>query len=354
MKSPKNLNSRIDRLRDYLREKNLDVCLINDSLNLFYYTGLSLSTGYLWIDQKEIRLFVDPRYGETCEQQKEIPVFVVRQFTKALRDLVNARKLFILFDSSLVSYSDYQKLKETFSSDVALMAHPCFLQYMRRIKDTHEIELMRKSASLAIKGYEYAKSLLKEGITEKNLAMEIEVYLRQQGADKMAFDSIISFGVNTSKPHYTPQEIPLKMGEMVLIDLGVNKDYYASDCTRMLFFGDPRPELAKIYEIVKSILSEIEAFIKPSVLMKEVDQKVRDLLQEAGYLENFIHTLGHGVGLDIHELPNFRSDQDLKLQPGMVLAIEPGIYLPSIGGVRLEDILVVTQNGCEILTHYPL
>jgi len=196
--------------------------------------------------------------------------------------------------------------------------------------------------------------MLKEGISENELAIELEIFWKRRGSKAIAFDPIIAFGSNSSMPHYRVGQRKLNTGEAVLIDIGVNLNHYHSDMTRVVFFGDPDPKIASIYEIVLKAQELALENCRPGTPIAELDASARTYIEQKGYGENFTHSLGHGVGLEIHELPLIRSQSpgaDTQLEEGMVVTIEPGIYLPGIGGVRIEDTVAITRDGYENLTN---
>jgi Xaa-Pro aminopeptidase len=224
------------------------------------------------------------------------------------------------------------------------------VQNLRLIKDAEEISKLRAAAQLGYEGYLFALSLLREGVSEKELALALELFWKERGASRLAFDSIIAFGPNSSMPHYRPDETTLKQNTSVLIDCGVVLSHYHSDMTRVAYFGNPPQEIQTIYPIVEEAKAKAIEACRPGTLIGDLDRIARDWIQSKGYGEYFSHSLGHGVGLEIHENPIIRQTgpfSEKPLKTGMVITIEPGIYLPGIGGVRLEDTILITENGYE-------
>lgn len=216
------------------------------------------------------------------------------------------------------------------------------------IKDEGEIRKMKKSAQFAFEAYQFAKRKLKVGITEGELARDLEIYCLKKGAERMSFESIIAFGKNTALPHHHPSKTKLKANDIVLFDLGVVLDGYCSDMTRVDFVGKVDPKLRHLYEVNRAAQRVALAKCKPGVRLKELDRAARRVMKSAGLEEYFIHSLGHGVGLDVHEYPRIKFDgvdRNLELQVGMAITIEPGLYLPGKGGVRYEDTVVITPKG---------
>ena len=193
--------------------------------------------------------------------------------------------------------------------------------------------------------------MLKEGVTERDIATELEIFWRRNGVDKPAFDPIIAFGKNTSMPHYSTGNVSLQKNQAVLMDIGVEKDHYCSDMTRMAWYGKVTPEFINIAKIVQAAQKAALDLCRPGVLLSDLDSAARNIISEAGYAENFSHGLGHGIGLEVHEYPSVRKQEnDIELQKGMLITIEPGIYIKDFGGVRIEDTVLITDNGYESLT----
>lgn len=212
---------------------------------------------------------------------------------------------------------------------------------------------MREAAELGCQGFDYIVSLLKENVQESDLALALEFYWRKKGAQGVAFDPIIAFGENSALPHYRAQEVRLKNNQIVLMDIGVRYRHYHSDMTRVVFKGEVEDELLKIRDIVEEASMRALSILKPGVSIAEVDLAARSYIESKGYGPYFTHSLGHGVGLQIHEFPFLRKSSPHNLQEGMVITIEPGIYLPKLGGVRLEDTVSITATGFENFTTRP-
>jgi Xaa-Pro aminopeptidase len=230
------------------------------------------------------------------------------------------------------------------------------LREIRQIKDPLEQKLLKSAAQIGSMGFDHIVGLLKEGILEKELACELKQFWLKHGGEKVSFEPIIAFGENSSMPHYRAGSSVLKKNQIVLIDCGVIVNHYNSDMTRTIFYGSPDEEFLKIYSTVLEAQQKAIEALKPGKLTKEIDLIARDVIDEKGYGLRFNHGLGHGVGLEIHELPVLKSQNvDCKtyLEEGMVITIEPGIYIPGWGGVRIEDTVLITKNSYEILTTTP-
>lgn len=355
--------NRLHRLQETLHSAACDAILIEDKTNLYYLTGLDLSAGKLLVHSQGALLFVDNRYFELCQKSSPFPVRPLDN-PKFEEQLAGPEFSFILtlaFDSDTTTYKNYEqllKLTDAVSAarpDLPLALRPLDMpiKHLRTIKDKTEITTLRKAAELGSKGFDFLCSFLKEGVTEQEAAIELEIFWKRLGSKALAFDPIIAFGANSSMPHYRAGETKLRPGDIILIDIGVNYQHYHSDMTRVAFFGPPNPQLLSIHSIVESAQKAALELCRPGTTIGALDSAARDIIASHGYGPNFTHSLGHGVGLDIHEFPTIRNASPMNalcLQPGMVITIEPGIYLPGIGGVRIEDTVLITDNGHENLT----
>lgn len=351
-----NFSKRIKNLQNYISEKKIDLLIIEDPISLIYLTGLHLSSAKLFITQNFSKLFVDGRYIQAAKENSSLDVELLSE--KNLSDIILQNKCKnIAFDSNKITYNGFEKLtlfiqKIKSKNDYEINLIPLFnpLKDFRLIKDFDEISILKSAASLNWKGFEHACMLLKEGITEKEIALEYEIFVRKNGGDSLSFDPIVCFGKNSSMPHHVPSKTKLKLDDIVLIDVGVCIDNYHSDLTRVVFFGKANPTLEKIYSITKKAQAQALLLCKPGTKLKDLDLAVRDVFREEDLEKNFAHSLGHGVGLEIHEFPKIKFDaeeKDTVLQPGMIITIEPGLYIPDLGGVRYEDTILITQNGYE-------
>ncbi|MBS4171653.1 Xaa-Pro peptidase family protein [Neochlamydia sp. AcF95] len=344
-----NFQNRLAKVKKILHDSNLEAFLVEDPTNLYYLTGLVLSAGKLLIKTKShSALFVDNRYYEYCKNQAPVPVYLSDK--TSLESVLEGIST-LAFDGETISYQTYVSMQEKFKN-LKLVSLSHSLQKIRALKDAQEIAILQEAAQLGMQGYEYIKSLLKEGVREDQLAAELEIFWKKKRAQGVAFDPIIAFGANSALPHYRPAETELREGMTVLFDIGVKWKGYHSDLSRTLFWGEPPAIMRKVYAIVEKAQQRAMALCKPGITLGELDRAARDYISACGYGEHFLHSLGHGVGLEIHEWPSIRDKepyQQLPLQEGMVITIEPGIYLPGIGGVRIEDTLLITSTGYQVL-----
>lgn len=330
-----------------MQEWEVDLLIVDTPIDLFYLTGEELSAGSLIISPYDATLYVDGRYYEACRQNTPLPVVLMNR-GDSLPSQPGKR---IGFDAQTTTFEAYQRLSSLQGERIPLDSP---LRRVRAVKDPGEIELLKKAATLGSQGYDFILTQIGEGISEEELVIELEIYWRRAGGQRVAFSPHIAFGENGAYPHYHSGKRTLKKNESVLIDIGVVLNHYHSDMTRVVFFGKPQKELEKIYQIVRDAMEKAFVLCKPGTEVAVLDQAARGWIEDQGYGEYFVHSLGHGVGLEIHEFPFLRKNGTGVLEEGMVITIEPGIYLPGIGGVRLEDTIVITKEGFENLTNRSL
>lgn len=348
-----NYLKRIQKLQHRLQEMICEGLLVEEPVNLYYLTGLWLSAGALFVHQNGALLCVDQRYLEAC--QKQAPCPVVASDKISLVDLVISKEFSLSnlgFNAETTSFKRYDELKNKIGHQTRLVPLDNPIKWLRMIKDQEEIDLLSQAAILGKQGFEHLCSLLYEGVKEIELAIELEVFWKKRGSLGVAFDPIVAFGSNGSMPHYRAGQTSLKKGMSVLMDIGVNLQRYHSDLTRTFFFGEPNPEIMDIYTVVEQAQKAALNLCKPGTTIKQLDEAARGWIKDKGYGDYFTHGLGHGVGLEIHEFPSLKNItpwSDQALAPGMVITIEPGIYLPGKGGVRIEDTILITEEGYKNL-----
>lgn len=341
---------RVAKLWEQL-EESIEICLIEDPIDLLYLTGLVLSKGTLLLTRKEQLLLVDDRYFQLALEknvvavEKDLPKIWQSFFSQ------NSSKK-IAFDSEKICYDRYLSLQKYGKEWIAC---PDLLRKVRAIKDAMEIEKITASAQLLRQGFAHIRSLLQVGITEKQVAKEFEIFCLQKGADGLAFEPIIAFGKHSAMPHYHSQNIALQSKDVVLIDIGVVLDHYHSDMTRVIFFEEPNLRLSYLYQIVKEAQKAALDLCAPGITLAELDLAARMVFKKQELESFFVHSLGHGIGLSTHEFPRIShqgKDRQVVLQKNMVVTIEPGLYLPDIGGARYEDMILITEEGYRFF--YPI
>jgi len=349
---------RLTKLRETLTTDGLDAILITQPENRRYLSGFTGSTGVLLISQDQAVLATDFRYYEQVE--KQAPDFrlekVTDKFETVLPELVHqvgAKR--VGFESTHLTVDQRREWQEVTegavsTSEFELVPTKELVERIRAIKDEGELSKIRKAIALADEALAHIAGFIEPGMTEKQVAWELEVFMRTHGAKKVAFDIIVGSGPNGAMPHATVSERAIRASEPIVIDMGAMVDGYNSDLTRTICAGRPDDKFKEIYDIVLEAQLTAERTIRPGIQGKQADAIARKVIEEAGYGENFGHGLGHGVGLAVHEKPGVGRLSEDVLQPGMVFTVEPGIYLPGWGGVRIEDIVVLRKDGVEVLT----
>jgi Xaa-Pro aminopeptidase len=339
---------RLMRLRDKIRG-NFDAFITLNPVNLRYLAGFK-GEGSLLVTEDKLQLYVNEMYLEQaqndCSDVDIIPV--KRDWTETLSRNIKKEKIRKLAFESDMSFSTYKKLSSSLNG-VELLPVDNFMDSIRAIKDEEEIGLIKKSAEIADLAFMHLKSLIKPGVREYDLSAEFDYFVRKKGAT-VSFEPIILYGEVSSLPHGISGAREIKPGGILLIDYGAKYSGYCSDATRTLFLGKPPKEYTRIYNIVLRAQEEAEAIIKPGISVSEIDKVARDIITREGFGDKFIHTTGHGVGLEIHEYPRISEGNNVLVEKGMVLTIEPGIYIKGFGGIRIEDLVVVNDSGIEVLT----
>jgi len=346
------MNQRLVVLRQKLVEQDLDAILITQPENRRYLSGFTGSTGVLLISQYQAILATDFRYYEQVE--KQAPDFelakVAGRFETILPELVRhvaARR--VGFESAHLTVEQHQQWQEV-AEGFELASTNELVKGIRAVKDEDELSKIKKAIALADQAIAHIVGFIEPGLTEKEVAWELEVFMRTHGAEKLAFNTIVGSGPNGAMPHATVSERVIRAGKPIVIDLGAVIDGYNSDLTRTICAGRPDDKFREIYDIVLEAQLTAEQSIRPGMTGKQADDIARQVIEKAGYGENYGHGLGHGVGLAVHEKPGVGRLSEDVLEPGMVFTVEPGIYLPGWGGVRIEDIVVMREDGVEVLT----
>ena len=338
---------RMKRLSQWVDSKGLDCLIVEHPSDLFYLTGLWFSVGRFVATKEGGALLVDGRYYEIAKKKISFCKVLSAEKEEWCGVLDGAKK--VGFDSAFLTVDAYETLKETLLGKQWIpILNP--LKEARNCKDPAEIAALKRAAKLTWDGYQRVLGLLKEGVTEIEIALEFEFYCRHHGASAMSFEPIVAFGENSAYPHYRPGPVRLKQNQAVLLDFGAVVDNYRGDMTRVFFFGKPDPKLERFYQLIREAHDAAFAAVRPGIRLGVLDEIVRAILSKEGVESLFIHKLGHGVGIDVHEYPRLHfsgADRDLLLRPGMVFTIEPGLYLPGVGGVRYENTIAVTKEGAE-------
>ncbi|MGD6967956.1 M24 family metallopeptidase [Rossellomorea vietnamensis] len=359
------MSKRIEKIQTWLKEQNIEAVFINSKENVFYLSNFLTDPHErlmgLFLFKEAEPLFVLPAMEEgqlrSAGWQHEIlgykdhenPWDLIKASIRR-RKTGNPEKLAI--EKEVLSYSRSKAFLSLFPKVEVINAEDK-LNELRVVKDEREIEIIRRAAEMADFGVQTGVNALQEGITEMEVLAKIEFELKKKGIRQMSFSTMVLFGEKSGEPHGNPGSRQLKAGDFVLFDLGVVLEGYCSDITRTVAFKTVSDKQREIYDtVLKAELASLEVS-KPGNRIGDLDSTARKIISDAGYGEYFPHRIGHGMGINVHEFPSMSHMNDGVLKEGMVYTIEPGIYLPEVGGVRIEDDVLVTENGYETLTKFP-
>lgn len=347
--------AKINTLYSLLKQHNLSGLLVSSPANISYITDYISRDSSLLISKKKNVYLTDSRYTE--EAKKELSrVFTVKQanglqFNSAISDFCKKMDISNLgFEEEYLSFAQYQRIKKTLNRSISLVPTRWLIERLREIKTSEELLKIRQATEITINALRYIKNLLIPGKSEIEIAGELQRFIRYSGGMGASFDIIAASGPNSSFPHHVSTHRKIRNNEPVLIDMGVNFSGYKSDLTRVFFLGKISFLAAKIYDITVKAQNTAICKIKPGAAISEIDAEAREYITRKGYGKYFSHNLGHGIGVEVHELPNISSKNTEKLKKGMVFTIEPAIYLPGKFGIRIEDTVSVTNEGVDVLS----
>ena len=354
---PMRVDGRLGRLRDRLSDSGVDAAVISEPANVRWLTGFTGSNGTVVVlGSGEALLVTDSRYAEQAPAQlveagcaDEVEVVVARRAAHAVAERLEPTGRLGLEDS--VAWREQIRWSQAVDARTVPLTEA--VEGLRAVKDPAELARMEAAARIADEALTAVESMLRPGVTEVHIQQALDDAVRAAGASGPAYDTIVASGPNSALPHARPTDRRLHSGDLVIVDVGAEVDGYRSDMTRSFVLGDPDERVEAMLEVVSRSQSAGVAAVRPGVEAREVDEACRSVIEAAGMGEAFVHGSGHGVGLDIHELPRVVSGSCSVLEPGNVLTVEPGVYLPGVGGARVEDLLVVTDDGCRQLTLYP-
>lgn len=353
---------RLERFRTLFHEKGLDAFLVSIPENRFYLSGyeaedlqLTESSGYLLVTESARILMTDPRYEE--EARTEAPAFDLVIYNQGLSQVLpdlfaTLRPERLGVETQHLTVSKFREVEQALLEtrpEARVVGEDGLVEQLRVVKEPEEIERIRASLALTERALRAVWDQLAPGMVEKDVAWLIEKHIREGGGEAVSFPPIVASGPNGALPHAVPTERRIVAGEAVILDLGSKLNHYCSDMTRTWIAGKPDERLQNIYRVVREAQLAAQTFIRAGLQSTEVDAVARDIIAKAGFGDRFGHGLGHGVGLAVHEPPGLRKVRGMMLEENMVVTIEPGIYLPGIGGVRLENMVRVTTTGCELL-----
>lgn len=352
-KPPAVIAQRLGRLRAAMKKHSITAYLITNRNDQIYLTGFDGEDGAALVTSKQVHLISDGRFDERIDTQAPWARKFLRQGDRTQElaaYLARQRLRRVAYQADHLSIEMHAQLRRG-CRPVRLVPAPPMVNALRLSKDPTELGTIRQAIRIAEEAFKATCRRIKVGISESEIAALLEYEMKRRGAQGPSFPTIVAEGANAALPHATPGRRRLKANSLILIDWGAYFDHYCSDLTRVLFMGKIPSRLKRVYTIVLEAQEKAIAAIAPGKTTGEIDQVARDHITRAGFGKQFSHGLGHGVGLDIHEAPGLRPGRKERLQPGMVVTVEPGIYLRGVGGVRIEDDVLVTSSGHEVLTH---
>jgi Xaa-Pro aminopeptidase len=361
---PLTVTGRLDRLRAGFDEHEVDALVVTTLANVRYLTGFSGSAAVLTVTRDAALLTTDGRYRTQSAEQVEKagagpqvditigPAAEQRTAAQSLLGGATDAPARIGLESDHVSWTSQRTWADLLGAE-RLVATSNAVEALREVKDAAEIARMERAAAIADAALFDTLPLMGQGVTEEHFALELDTAMRRHGAESTAFETIVASGENSAKPHHHPGGRRIAQGDPVVVDFGATFEGYRSDMTRTFCVNeDPEGELARIFEVVRTSQAAGAQSVRPGVSVKEVDDVCRRIIADAGWADRFEHGTGHGVGLDIHEAPTVSQLGTAILAPGFVVTVEPGVYVPGHGGVRVEDTLVVTEDGARALTRF--
>ncbi len=346
------MSNRGDRLSALVTQRELDCLLVSDLTNVRWLTGFTGTNGACLVTRDDRLFFTDFRYVDLAKAQVTgfEGVEVGREMLAGIAGRFAGRTG---FDDAHVSVRMHAKLAEKAGQGVELVPAGGLVERLRAVKDPQEIAAMRAAAEIADGAYEHirARGLCRR--TERAVMVELARFVEDAGAEGPSFPAIVAAGENGARPHAVPREVEIPRDTLVVVDMGARVDGYCSDCTRTLATGSLEDDALEVYELVRSAQAAARDAVRAGAACREVDAVARDLIEAAGHGEHFGHGLGHGVGLEVHEEPRLTRTAEGSLDAGNAVTVEPGVYLPDHFGVRIEDLVVVTEDGCDVLTGFP-
>jgi Xaa-Pro aminopeptidase len=342
---------RIEKVREKFGANEIDGLVSFKRENIRYLTGFSGSTAAVVLTRDKAFFLTDFRYTTQAKDEVngDFEIRECKKIIESLSELIKSLGLRTIGFESHLSYAIYQELQDKLNPPM-LVSTKNLIEDIRIVKEPAEVKCIREAIGVAGRAFKKIRGVIKQGCKERDVAIEMEYLLRKEGTEAIPFDIIVASGERGAMPHGIAGDKVIKDGELVIVDFGSRHKGYHSDCTRTLAIGGFDKRQREIYEIALSAQREAVKAIKPGEKASEIDSKARGYIKDAGYGNNFGHSTGHGVGLEVHENPRIAEEQDDIIKEGMVFTVEPGIYIPGWGGIRIEDMIVVTNDGCEVLT----
>jgi Xaa-Pro aminopeptidase len=351
------VDERQQKVRHLLPDQQLDGLLITSLPNIRYLSGFTGSTALLLVTERETLFITDPRYTLQAGRQvagRIITVSTDKTYPQTAAEAIKGARLKrVGFESAHLTHKQLQEFSEKTGEAVAFVPTESAVENLRIVKDAQEIEALRRAVDLTSEVFEAFLGEIKPGVRERDLAVELEYRLRRRGADRLSFDIILASGYRSALPHGRASDKVIGHDEFVVCDFGIVLDGYCSDMTRTVYVGNPDGRAREIYDIVLSAQLNCEHNMRGGMDSRAIDALTRDVIAGQGYGEYYGHGTGHGVGLEVHEAPRVGRAANGTVPAGAIVTVEPGIYLPDWGGVRIEDMVVMTETGCEVLTPTP-
>ncbi|MDQ6816582.1 MAG: Xaa-Pro peptidase family protein [Actinomycetota bacterium] len=347
------MSARLQRLLERLPEAGVDAMLVTDLINVRYLTGYSGSNGVALLMPDSPKFLTDFRYVEQAAEEVDAAYDrppAALDLLEAVGETLPPGDLRLGYEDAHISVWDYRRLRERLPERVELVAVHGLVEGLRRVKGSGELARIKAATVLADEAFQALLEGPLAGVTEHQVAVRLDHAMRERGATGSSFPTIVAAGANGARPHARPRDVEIGRGDLVVIDWGAELDGYFSDCTRTIAAGDPGEDALAAYDLVlRAQLTGLQA-VRAGAGGREVDGTARAVIEAGGQGERFGHGLGHGVGLEVHEPPRLSQSSEDVLASGNVVTVEPGVYAPGQFGVRIEDLVVVTEDGCEILT----
>lgn len=343
-------NARINQLKKQLQEYRLDSFLVTSPTNIYYLSGFTGDEGLLLVTENETYLISDQRFEiELNEQKNAIPV-ITRNYLESACEILKKENLVALGFEESISYQMYDQLDELSPADIVPTEN--VIESLRAIKSSTEIQKIQQAIQIAQLGFEFFLDHLNQGLSERQLANQLDYFMKTKDATKASFDTIIASGQNTLAPHSTVSKRKIQVNELVLLDFGYYYQNYTFDITRTVYVGKASSKVRELYQIVLEALNETTEILKPGLQIAQIYQQTINVFKKYQLEQYFTHGIGHGIGLSIHELPALGSQSDEQLKSGEVITIEPGLYVPEIGGIRIENDILITNDGFKNLSGF--
>ncbi len=354
--APGHYSIRIKKLREEMAGRKLDAYLIQDRMDQYWLTGFTGEDGSVLLTPRAVVLLTDGRFDEAADREAPFARKVLRKKRKpeeTVKELKRAKAKRVGFNRDHMTVGDYDALRKL-AGPIKLVPTESLVTPHRARKDADEVEKLRAAIRVAEQAFQSVRAWLRPGQTEREIAAQLAYEMQKLGAQGETFPAIVAVGANSSLPHYEPGDVKLAENQLLLIDWGARVDWYGSDLTRVVWLGTLSAQMRAVFDVVRAAHDRALEAVRPGIKAKAVDKVAREIIHKAGYGKQFNHGLGHGLGIVAHESPRVAKTSADVLQPGMVITIEPGVYLPGVGGVRLEDDVLVTETGYEVLSSLPV